>query len=556
MLQIFTKKSSLFVCFFIFSLGLLYFSWSFINVKGLDHFGLRPLTASLTFSNPEVQCNYLVDQSGFQFGSTELKTPSLESFIRASSTVESQGLRLSGLAIFSKLANACQPPVDVSKSRTQINKIALISLADEVVCPLQDLAVNAQQAGYSVVVYFSGSGPLNTTSDNGMQTDTRNVLLIPVLYSGSQCSRNINDSDLLKADRSNVEICAGKPSADYLQNMSRYLAKLYYWFLLGPIITLEWLRRTKKCCWMSGNQQVHDEERTNFLSVTEETLGNYGQEREHQPREGEQQPLIVVNDPRTNLTTTCLAIRRVTAFLGIIFHGSCYVILIVAALPVGISSGGWSFFRFDEGNEKIRQSTFWDHLLTTNPNQEAFLPGALLFLFLPLWWSPLQTFCFFLYSRFACKTTWTTPTQVSKLIRSDWFASNMYLFMLGIVVPCCSFNFDTAGYWYFFVYFTTYNTLCTICNLLFIIILNKHKFVTRYVFYISVCMICAYIESNIVAVFYFMLNSEGSLINLKLTALRTVAIGLTLTLSFSTSMHIIRKLAKPRESLFNGLSEK
>ena len=64
--------------------------------------------------------------------------------------------------------------------------------------------------------------------------------------------------------------------------------------------------------------------------------------------------------------------------------------------------------------------------------------------------------------------------------------------------------------------------VCTICNVLFIIILNKHKFVTRYVFYISVCMICAYIESDIVAVFYFMLNSKGSLTNLKLTALRTV----------------------------------
>ena len=68
-------------------------------------------------------------------------------------------------------------------------------------------------------------------------------------------------------------------------------------------------------------------------------------------------------------------------------------------------------------------------------------------------------------------------------------------------------------------------------------------------------MICAYVESDIVAVFYFMLNSEGSLINLKLTALRTVAIVLTLKLSFSTSMHIVRKLTKPQESLFEGLKE-
>jgi len=69
-------------------------------------------------------------------------------------------------------------------------------------------------------------------------------------------------------------------------------------------------------------------------------------------------------------------------------------------------------------------------------------------------------------------------------------------------------------------------------------------------------MICGYIESDIVAVFYFVMNSQGFLANLKLTALRAVAIGLTLTLSFNSSMHIIRKLAKPRESLFEGLGEK
>ena len=109
--------------------------------------------------------------------------------------------------------------------------------------------------------------------------------------------------------------------------------------------------------------------------------------------------------------------------------------------------------------------------------------------------------------------------------------------------------------WQFF-YFTVCNVICTVCNFLFIIILNKHKVVTRYVFYISVCMICAYVESDIVAVVYFILNSQGSLNNLKLTVLRTGALSLTLTLSFSSSMHIIRKLMKPQESVFEGLSEK
>ena len=118
-----------------------------------------------------------------------------------------------------------------------------------------------------------------------------------------------------------------------------------------------------------------------------------------------------------------------------------------------------------------------------------------------------------------------------------------------LVVPLCTST-------YTFGFYATYNSVCTLFNLLFIIILNKHQFVTRYVFYISVCMICAYLESSIVAVFYFVLNSEGSLNNLKLTAFRTLAIGLTLKVSFSSSMHIIRKLTMPAESLFEGLSEK
>ncbi|XP_078361085.1 uncharacterized protein LOC144645389 [Oculina patagonica] len=348
--------------------------------------------------------------------------------------------------------------------------------------------------------------------------------------------------------------------------MQKYLERLYYWFLLGPVITLEWLRRTKKFCRMSGGQQVHegcvtkDEEtvgETNLHVVVEETPGNDDQETELEQTGDEEQPLIiVVNDPHANRTTTghtgCSAIRRIITFLAKIFGkiavGCGYVILIIAALPVGISSGGWSFFRFDE-NEHFKQKSFW-----VGPFKCDFIDSDVL----TLWWQPLQIYCFFLYSRFACKATWTVPTNFSKvkLIRSDWFASNMYLFMLGVVVPYCSFDDVSALTLAKIIYFTTYNSVCTICNLLFIIILNKHKFVTRYVFYISVCMICAYVESDIVAVFYFMLNSEGSLINLKLTALRTVAIGLTLTLSLSSSMHIIRKLNKPQESLFVGLSEK
>jgi len=63
-----------------------------------------------------------------------LESPSLESFIRASTAVKGQELRLSGLAVPSKLvSNASQPLADVSKAKIQVNKIALISLANETV---------------------------------------------------------------------------------------------------------------------------------------------------------------------------------------------------------------------------------------------------------------------------------------------------------------------------------------------------------------------------------------------------------------------------------------
>ena len=128
----------------------------------------------------------------------------------------------------------------------------------------------------------------------------------------------------------------------------------------------------------------------------------------------------------------------------------------------------------------------------------------------------------------------------------------MYLLVLCVIIPYCTYGSKKQIWnnshvnWQFF-YFTVCNVMCTVSNFLFIIILNKHK---------VVCMICAYVESDIVNVFYFILNSQGSLNNLRLTALRTVALGLTLTLSFSSSMHIIRKLMKPQESVFEGLSEK
>ena len=531
-----------------------------------SYFPNRRVTTLSFASIPEVVC----DLSTPWFALGDYNRPSLESFLQASKTDADQDLRLSGLAVVSRLANARQPLVDVSKSR--IHKIALVTLKNDTAAfSCGDLALNAQNAGYSVVTYFGwgNCGP----DGNVTKTHTQEGILIPIVFA-ENCANSSSSgyyypdfSDFLKAaDKTVVNIIGTEQRSDELNHMAEYLKRLYFWFLLGPIITLELLRRKKKLCCATTPLQVDEESAAGneenallVLRVDEDQEQNI-QDITGEEIESESQPLIITIDTDTDITTfdhmgriiVCLIIQRSIRYLAV---GLGYVLLTLAALPVGISSGGLSFFRFDE-QERDRQANFWDKLLPDNPTEIYSPPHGISCMF-TLWWPLFQIFCFFMYSRFSCVSTWTVSTNVSKLIRSDWFSSNMYLLVLCFVVPYCSFSqssfLDMLSK---FLYFMFYNVTCAVCNFLFIIILNKHKFVTRYVFYISVCMICAYVESDIVAVFYFILNSQGSLNNLKLTALRTVALGLTLTLSFSSSMHIIRKLMKPQESLFEGLGER
>ena len=472
----------------------------------------------------------------------EISGPSLRSFIQATSG--DQDSRLNGLAVYLELTDACQPLQDVGKAKVQLHKVALVTLKNdnETRCPFQKLAESAQNAGYTVLIYFKDWSNINVPSPT-----REDKLFIPLLKvnwdkpdDGCKNTRYgdedavVDHNFLNTTDLTNVEIVP-KPS-DKLKAMQSYLFRLYYWFLVGPIITLEWLRRTKKFCWMSGGQQLNNNGQTDENEAEMRTMeeGRNGTEGSHfhsaienyRDRDGEEQPLLTTQPTVTRQsrgTGYVNIIRKIPLKIAV---GVIYLILVIAALPLGISFGGLSFFRFDNG---VYTRLSLPLLVTV--------------------WPTFQIFCFFMYSRFTCKITWTIQTEFSKLIRSDWFASNIYLLVLGVVVPYCTLNEA-------FPYFVTYNTLCTICNVLFILILNKHKVVTRYVFYISICMICAYVESDIVAVFYFALNSQGSLANLKLTALRTVAIGLTLTISFNSSMHIVRKLVKPRQSLFEGLGEK
>ena len=531
-----------------------------------SYFPNRRVTTLSFASIPEVVC----DLSTPWFALGDYNRPSLESFLQASKTDADQDLRLSGLAVVSRLANARQPLVDVSKSR--IHKIALVTLKyDTAAFSCGDLALNAQNAGYSVVTYFGwgNCGP----DGNVTKTHTQEGILIPIVFA-ENCANSSSSgyyytdfSDFLKAaDKTVVNIIGTEQRSDELNHMAEYLKRLYFWFLLGPIITLELLRRKKKLCCATTPLQVDEESAAGneenallVLRVDEDQEQNI-QDITGEEIESESQPLIITIDTDTDITTfdhmgritVCLIIQRSIRYLAV---GLGYVLLTLAALPVGISSGGLSFFRFDE-QERDRQATFWDKLLPDNPTEIYSPPHGISCMF-TLWWPLFQIFCFFMYSRFSCVSTWTVSTNVSKLIRSDWFSSNMYLLVLCFVVPYCSFGQSSfLDMFSKFLYFMFYNVTCAVCNFLFIIILNKHRVVSRYVFYISVCMICAYVESDIVAVFYFILNSQGSLNNLKLTALRTVALGLTLTLSFSSSMHIIRKVMKPQESLFEGLGER
>ena len=457
--------------------------------------------------------------------------------------------------MYLNLTDACQALDEVSKIRTQVPKIALVTLVDESTCTFQELAGNVQNAGYSVLIYL-GSDAIATVKNS------KNKVLIPV----ASASKEHQIPGLSDADGTYVDITVKPFDTDELMKMESYLKRLYFWFLIGPLITLEWMRRTRKFCWMSDSQddQREAEERTteNESEIRTMEEGENGTEESRQllppnyqgssvnQRSCEEQPLLDVE-----YTRQPRRIGRVKSLKKFIYKGVlcfCYLILIIAALPIGISSGGYSFFRFDHSAFAERDSgviiiSFLSDLIHKYYNMH--LHKSIAFPLIVLLWSPIQIFCFLLYSRLACTTTWVVPINFLKLIRSDWFASNISLLVLAVVVPLCTSTYN-------FGFYASYNAVCTMCNLLFVIILNKHKFVTRYVFYISVCMICAYLESSIVAVFYFVLNSEGSLNNLKLTALCTLAIGLTLKVSFSSSMHIIRKLTMPAESLFEGLSEK
>ena len=74
-------------------------------------------------------------------------------------------------------------------------------------------------------------------------------------------------------------------------------------------------------------------------------------------------------------------------------------------------------------------------------------------------------------------------------------------------------------------YFSINNAISTVCDCLrIIILLNKYQDDTSFVFFINACMICVYVNSNVVAVHYFALNSHDKLTDPRVTAQSCLAI--------------------------------
>ena len=404
----------------------------------------------------------------------ELKSPSVKSFVRASTT----GNSVKSFAVYLNLTNACQTLDDVSKVKAQVPKIALVTLVNESTCTLQELAENVQNAGYSVLIYFAASYAIATVNNS------KNEVLIPVAIEDMTGPWTDDSwySTLSNADLTYVEIFA---YTDELTKMKSYLKRLYFWFLIGPLITLEWMRRTRKFCWMSDSQddQREAEERTtenernaveNEIRTMEEGENGTEESRQLLPlnyqgssvsqRSCEKQPLLDVE-----YTRQPRRIGRVKSLKKFFYKGVLcfsYLILIIAALPIGISSGGYSFFRFDHSAfpvSVLRGSgviSFLSDLL-----YKCCLMAYIAFFSIVFLWSPIQIFCFLLYSRLACTSTWVVPINFLKLIRSDWFASNISLLVLAVVVPLCTSTYN-------FGFYASYNAVCTVCNMLFIFILN------------------------------------------------------------------------------------
>ena len=128
---------------------------------------LPSMDLSKAFKPERVQCDLTLDK--FQL-------PSLDLLIYALASKENPGISsISGLALYFNLSNACQPLGDVSKASVQFYKFALVTLVNKTACPLQRLALNAQNTGYAVLVHFPVTRYLDTHNKNKLINLTETI---------------------------------------------------------------------------------------------------------------------------------------------------------------------------------------------------------------------------------------------------------------------------------------------------------------------------------------------------------------------------------------------
>ncbi|CAH3149993.1 unnamed protein product [Porites lobata] len=341
----FVIKSCLyFVCFGVISIMLA------IALSDWGYYGPEPILKVWNARKQSTE-EMLLDSTN---AANEFISPSVKSFIRASTTDNS----LKGLAVYLSLTNACQTLDDVSKAKNQVHKIALVTLMqnNQSTCTLEDLAKNVQNAGYSLLIYFCATPPFRVKNSKN-----KVMIMIPV---ATVYDTNVGEVKRIfsHADRTDVDIACLPPNGqqiDYLRKMESYLKRLYFWFLIGPLITLEWMRRTRKFCCMSDSQEeqrVGEERATenegnaaeNEIRTmeegengTEEPLAsNYQESRGRNPgrevssQSSEEQPLLVefTRLPRRNrrsldnLKLTALRTVAIGLTLKVSFSSSMHIV--------------------------------------------------------------------------------------------------------------------------------------------------------------------------------------------------------------------------------------
>ena len=337
-------------CIFLTSLIIPIFTFVVPSVAGRPFFQQATLTLHPRGLNTAVH---------FELSDVALpdSAPSLETVIQLCQG--SHGVRLRGLAVYSNLTNGCEPIHDVS-SKIQVHKIALVTVVNfKPPCTLQDLAVNAKKAGYFALILFG---------DNvftGIQFTQK--VIIPVVKTAFVYPDIHKENILIEADLTEIVLSLPGDTTD-LSRMETYFNYLYCCLFVGPLITLVWLIRKRILCWMSerrANENENDAE--TGPRTTEESRETAETEVLHQrPEEtseihdyshGDDEQII----PLTSVQTGHTRQQHGTGFVGKIKKYCCrgfvitsacilYMILIIAALPLGISTpaGGFSFFRFDE----------------------------------------------------------------------------------------------------------------------------------------------------------------------------------------------------------------